>query len=53
MSGLPPAYGLSTAVVAGLVAALIGESAQVVTGPTNTNLLDLYLLLLGSGSGSR
>jgi MOFRL family len=23
----------------------------VVTGPTNTNLLDLYLLLLGSGSG--
>ncbi len=23
----------------------------VLTGPTNTNLLDLYLLLLGSGSG--
>jgi hydroxypyruvate reductase len=23
----------------------------VVTGPTKTNLLDLYLLLLGSGSG--
>jgi SulP family sulfate permease len=36
MSGLPPAYGLSTAVVAGLVAALFGKSAQVVTGPTNT-----------------
>lgn len=36
MSGLPPAYGLSTAVVAGLVAALAGRSAQVVTGPTNT-----------------
>jgi sulfate permease, SulP family len=36
MSGLPPAYGLSTAVVAGLVAAVAGKSAQVVTGPTNT-----------------
>jgi SulP family sulfate permease len=36
LSGLPPAYGLSTAVAAGLVAALVGQSAQVVTGPTNT-----------------
>jgi sulfate permease, SulP family len=36
MSGLPPAYGLSTAVVAGAIAALIGRSAQVATGPTNT-----------------
>ncbi|HUG54644.1 MAG TPA: SulP family inorganic anion transporter, partial [Vicinamibacteria bacterium] len=36
MSGLPPAYGLSTAVVAGAVAALAGRSPQVVTGPTNT-----------------
>jgi SulP family sulfate permease len=36
LAGLPPAYGLSTAVVAGFVAALLGRSAQVVTGPTNT-----------------
>lgn len=36
MSGLPPAYGLATAAVPGLVAAMIGRSAQVVTGPTNT-----------------
>jgi sulfate permease, SulP family len=36
LSGLPPAYGLSTAVAAGLVAAVLGRSAQVVTGPTNT-----------------
>ena len=36
MSGLPPAYGLATAVVPGLVAALVGRSAQVVSGPTNT-----------------
>jgi SulP family sulfate permease len=39
MSGLPPAYGLSTAVVAGLVAAVAGRSAQVITGPTNTTSL--------------
>lgn len=46
MSGLPPAYGLSTAVVAGLVAALLGRSTQVVTGPTNTTgLLTLAALL--------
>lgn len=36
MSGLPPAYGLATAAVPGLVAAIAGRSAQVVTGPTNT-----------------
>ncbi len=36
MSGLPPAYGLVTAAVPGLVAALVGRSPHVVTGPTNT-----------------
>jgi len=36
LSGLPPIYGLTTAAVAGLVAALLGRSAQIVTGPTNT-----------------
>jgi len=46
MSGLPPAYGLSTAAVAGLVAASLGKSAQVVTGPTNTTGL-LILAALG------
>ncbi len=46
MSGLPPAYGLSTAAVAGLVAALIGRSAQVVTGPTNTTGLLILTALL-------
>lgn len=46
MSGLPPAYGLSTAAVAGLVAALIGRSAQVVTGPTNTTGLLILSALL-------
>jgi sulfate permease, SulP family len=51
MSGLPPAYGLSTAVVAGLVAALLGRSSQIVTGPTNTTgLLVLGALLPYLGS---
>ncbi|HJS73443.1 MAG TPA: solute carrier family 23 protein [Vicinamibacteria bacterium] len=36
MSGLPPVYGITTAAVPGLVAALVGRSAQVTTGPTNT-----------------
>jgi len=51
MSGLPPAYGLSTAVVAGLVAAAVGRSAQVVTGPTNTTGL-LVLAALGPFLGA-
>src|SRR5688500_2565273 len=46
MSGLPPAYGLSTAAVAGLVAALLGRSAQIVTGPTNTTGLLIFGALL-------
>ncbi|HYN03567.1 MAG TPA: SulP family inorganic anion transporter [Vicinamibacteria bacterium] len=46
MSGLPPAYGLSTAAVAGLVAALFGKSAQVVTGPTNTTGLLILAALV-------
>jgi len=44
VAGLPPVYGLTTAAVPGLVAALAGRSAQVVTGPTNTT----GLLVLGA-----
>ncbi len=36
MSGVPPAYGLVTAVVPGAVAALAGRNPFVITGPTNT-----------------
>ena len=46
LSGLPPAYGLATAAVAGFVAALAGRSAQVVTGPTNTTGLLVLTALL-------
>jgi SulP family sulfate permease len=51
MSGLPPAYGLSTAAIAGLVAAVAGRSAQVITGPTNTTGL-LVLAALGPFLGA-
>lgn len=44
MSGLPPAYGLTTAIVPGVVAAMVGRSRHVVTGPTNTT----GLLVLGA-----
>lgn len=46
MSGLPPSYGLSTAAIAGLVAALLGRSTQVITGPTNTTGLLILSALL-------
>lgn len=46
MSGLPPAYGLSTAIVPGVVAALIGRSRYVITGPTNTTGLLVLAALL-------
>ena len=50
MSGLPPAYGLVTAAIPGLLAAIAGKSAQVVTGPTNTTGL-LILAALGPWLG--
>ncbi|WP_418317021.1 SulP family inorganic anion transporter [Piscinibacter sakaiensis] len=36
LSGLPPMYGLVTAAIPGIVAALLGRSAHVTVGPTNT-----------------
>lgn len=52
MSGVPPAYGLVTAAVPGLIAALVGKSNQIVTGPTNTTGLLILAALspfLGEG----
>jgi SulP family sulfate permease len=46
MCGLSPAQGILTAAVPGLLAALAGKSAQVITGPTNTTGL-LILAALG------
>jgi sulfate permease, SulP family len=41
LAGLPPQYGLYTAVVPCIVAALFGSSRHVMSGPTNANSLAL------------
>ncbi len=45
LAGLPPEYGLYTAVVPCIVAALFGSSWHVVSGPTNANSLALSATL--------
>jgi SulP family sulfate permease len=39
LAGLPPEYGLYTAIVPCAIAALFGSSWHVVSGPTNANSL--------------
>ena len=45
LAGLPPEYGLYTAIVPCIVAALFGSSLHVVSGPTNANSLALFATL--------
>jgi SulP family sulfate permease len=45
LAGLPPQYGLYSAVVPCVVAALAGSSRHVVSGPTNANSLALFAML--------
>src|SRR3954469_9219836 len=45
LAGLPPEYGLYTAIVPCAVAALFGSSWHVVSGPTNANSLALLAVL--------
>ncbi|MEP7056751.1 MAG: SulP family inorganic anion transporter, partial [Caldimonas sp.] len=45
LAGLPPEYGLYTAIVPCAIAALFGSSWHVVSGPTNANSLALFALL--------
>ena len=45
LAGLPAQYGLYSAVVPCIVAALLGSSWHVVTGPTNANSLALFAML--------
>lgn len=44
IAGLPPVYGLYTAIVTCAVAALLGSSRHLVTGPTNGLCLVMYSL---------
>jgi sulfate permease, SulP family len=45
LAGLPPEYGLYTAVIPCIVAALFGSSRHVLSGPTNANSLALFAML--------
>ncbi|PTN48437.1 sulfate transporter, partial [Achromobacter xylosoxidans] len=45
LAGLPPEYGLYSAIVPCIVAALFGSSRHVMSGPTNANSLALYAVL--------
>lgn len=45
LAGLPPQYGIYSAVVPCVVAALFGSSRHVVSGPTNANSLALFAML--------
>ncbi|MDR4308706.1 SulP family inorganic anion transporter [Chelatococcus sambhunathii] len=42
LAGLPPQYGLYSAVVPTIVAAVFGSSLHVVSGPTNANSLAIF-----------
>jgi len=45
LAGMPPQYGIYTAVVPCIVAALFGSSRHVASGPTNANSLALFAML--------
>ncbi|MCE9661069.1 MAG: SulP family inorganic anion transporter [Burkholderiales bacterium] len=45
LAGLPPEYGLATAIVPCVIAALFGSSLHVVSGPTNMISLALFATL--------
>ncbi|WP_428420531.1 SulP family inorganic anion transporter [Methylibium sp.] len=45
LAGLPPQYGLATAILPCIVAALFGSSRHVMSGPTNANSLALAAML--------
>ena len=45
LAGLPPEYGLYTAIVPCIIAALFGSSWHVMSGPTNANSLAMFAML--------
>jgi len=45
LAGLPPQYGLYTALIPCIIAALFGSSWHVMSGPTNANSLALFAML--------
>ena len=45
LAGLPPQYGIYTAILPCIIAALAGSSWHVMSGPTNANSLALFAML--------
>ena len=45
LAGMPPEYGLYTAIIPCIIAALFGSSWHVMSGPTNANSLALFAML--------
>jgi sulfate permease, SulP family len=45
LAGMPPEYGLYTAIIPCIIAALFGSSWHVMSGPTNANSLALLAML--------
>lgn len=45
LAGMPPQYGIYSAVVPCIVAALFGSSLHVISGPTNANSLALFAMV--------
>ena len=45
LAGLPAEYGLYTAIIPCIIAALFGSSRHVMSGPTNANSLALFAML--------
>ncbi len=45
LAGMPPEYGLYTAIIPCIIAALLGSSWHVMSGPTNANSLALFAML--------
>ena len=46
IAGLPPVYGLYTAIVTCVIAAVLGSSSHLVTGPTNALCMVIFSLTL-------
>jgi SulP family sulfate permease len=51
LAGVPPLYGLHTAIVVTALGALFGSSAYLINGPTTAMSLVVFGVLAGTGSG--
>lgn len=47
IAGLPPVYGLYTAIIPCLIASILGSSRHLVTGPTNAMCMVIFSLTAG------